>query len=156
MTGPFGSFVADPAATRPCVYLSAGSGFAPMRALVEAELEAPLGRSLTLLVSARTEGDVIDRDRILARDGCTRGSISSERSPAPAVGTCMDASRTCCPISGQSWRAMTCSSPALQGLFVAAQPQPRPSAQSRRSAERSLFFVDDVMPVRNGDESTQE
>lgn len=68
VTGPYGSFVAEPAATRPCVYLSAGSGFAPMRALVEAELETPLGRSLTLLVSARTEGDVIDRDRILAWD----------------------------------------------------------------------------------------
>jgi CDP-4-dehydro-6-deoxyglucose reductase, E3 len=69
VTGPYGSFVAEPAATRPCVYLSAGSGFAPMRALVEAELEAPLGRSLTLVVSARTEGDVIDRDRLLAWDG---------------------------------------------------------------------------------------
>jgi CDP-4-dehydro-6-deoxyglucose reductase len=69
VTGPYGSFVAEPAATRPCAYLSAGSGFAPMRALVEAELEAPLGRPLTLLVSAHTEGDVIDRDRILAWDG---------------------------------------------------------------------------------------
>jgi CDP-4-dehydro-6-deoxyglucose reductase len=69
VTGPYGSFVAGRTPTRPCVYLCAGSGFAPMRALVEAELDAPLGRSLTLLVSARTEGDVIDRDRMLAWDG---------------------------------------------------------------------------------------
>jgi CDP-4-dehydro-6-deoxyglucose reductase len=68
VTGPYGNFVAQSAATRPCVYLAAGSGFAPMRALIEAELEAPLRRSLTLLVSARTDSDVIDRDRILAWD----------------------------------------------------------------------------------------
>ena len=67
VTGPYGAFVAEPAATRPCLYLCAGSGFAPIRALIEAALEAPGGRSLSLVVSARTEEDVIDRDRLLAR-----------------------------------------------------------------------------------------
>jgi CDP-4-dehydro-6-deoxyglucose reductase, E3 len=63
VTGPYGTFVADPASTAPCLYLAAGSGLAPIRALIEAALEAIPQRPLTLIFSARTEADVLDRQR---------------------------------------------------------------------------------------------
>jgi len=64
--GPYGTFVDDPSRTASCLFLAAGSGLAPMRALVEAALLARTRRSLTLILSARTEHDVIDRERFVA------------------------------------------------------------------------------------------
>lgn len=63
VTGPYGTFVADPASRAPGLYLAAGSGLAPIRALVEAALEGSPPRSLLLAFSARTEADVLDRQR---------------------------------------------------------------------------------------------
>jgi CDP-4-dehydro-6-deoxyglucose reductase, E3 len=63
VSGPYGTFVDDPAATAPALFLAAGSGLAPIRALVEAALARPGRRELTLVFSARTEADVIDRER---------------------------------------------------------------------------------------------
>ena len=63
VTGPYGTFVSDPSSNAPCLYLAAGSGLAPIRALAEAALEATPPRPLTLVFSARTEADVLDRDR---------------------------------------------------------------------------------------------
>ena len=65
LTGPYGTFVADPSSSSPCLYLAAGSGLAPIRALIEASLRTTPGRSLTLVLSARTEADVLDRERLL-------------------------------------------------------------------------------------------
>jgi CDP-4-dehydro-6-deoxyglucose reductase, E3 len=62
VSGPYGAFVDDPAATAPCLYLAGGSGLAPNRALIEAALGAGNRSSLTLVFSARTEADVIDRE----------------------------------------------------------------------------------------------
>jgi CDP-4-dehydro-6-deoxyglucose reductase, E3 len=64
LTGPYGTFVADPSCTSPCLYLAAGSGLAPIRALIEASLKAT-AQSLTLVLSARTQADLLDRDRLL-------------------------------------------------------------------------------------------
>lgn len=64
LTGPYGTFVADPCCTSPCLYLAAGSGLAPIRALIETSLKAT-AQSLTLILSARTEADLLDRDRLL-------------------------------------------------------------------------------------------
>lgn len=66
VSGPYGAFVSAAAATRPALYLAAGSGLAPIRALIEAELERPRRPALTLLFSARTEADVIDGERFAA------------------------------------------------------------------------------------------
>jgi len=60
VTGPFGTFVDDPSATAPALYLAAGAGFAPVRALLEDGLARGRRSSLTLVVSARTEAEVID------------------------------------------------------------------------------------------------
>jgi CDP-4-dehydro-6-deoxyglucose reductase len=63
LSGPYGTFVDDTASDRPCLFVAAGSGLAPMRSLIEAALSTGARRSLTLVVSARTEADVIDRER---------------------------------------------------------------------------------------------
>ncbi len=66
ISGPYGTFVEDPTSTAPTLFLAAGSGLAPVRALLEAALAANVRPSLTLIFSARTEADVIDRDRFEA------------------------------------------------------------------------------------------
>ena len=66
ITGPYGTFVADPASTAPCLHLAAGSGLAPIRALIEAALAGAPDRSQTLVFSARTEADELHRERILS------------------------------------------------------------------------------------------
>lgn len=71
VSGPYGSFVDDRAATAPGLFLAAGSGLAPVRALIEGTLAGGARSSLTLVYSARTERDVIDRQRfddLQARD----------------------------------------------------------------------------------------
>jgi CDP-4-dehydro-6-deoxyglucose reductase len=60
VSGPHGTFVDDPGSTAPCVLLAAGSGLAPIRALVEAGLRDGARPSLTLVFSGRSEADVID------------------------------------------------------------------------------------------------
>ena len=63
ISGPYGTFIDHPGSIGPALYLAAGSGLAPIRALLEAELCPGARRSLTLVFSARTEADVIDRAR---------------------------------------------------------------------------------------------
>jgi CDP-4-dehydro-6-deoxyglucose reductase len=65
VSGPYGTFVDDPTSTAPGLFLAAGSGLAPIRALMEAALSTGARESLTLIVSARTEADVIDRERFV-------------------------------------------------------------------------------------------
>jgi len=63
ISGPYGTFVEEPSATAPCLFMAAGSGLGPIRALIEAALATGARRSLTLIFSARTEADVLDRVR---------------------------------------------------------------------------------------------
>lgn len=63
ISGPYGTFVDHPGASGPALYLAAGSGLAPIRALLEAQLRSGARSSLMLIFSARTEADVIDRAR---------------------------------------------------------------------------------------------
>lgn len=65
ISGPYGTFVAEPSSMAPCLYLAAGSGLAPIRALVEAALKTNRRRPLILVFSARTEADVLDHERFL-------------------------------------------------------------------------------------------
>jgi CDP-4-dehydro-6-deoxyglucose reductase len=60
VSGPYGTFLDDPAATAAGLYLAAGSGIAPIRSLIEAALVDGSRGSLTLIFSARTEGDLVD------------------------------------------------------------------------------------------------
>jgi CDP-4-dehydro-6-deoxyglucose reductase, E3 len=63
LSGPYGSFVEDPASTAPGLFLAAGSGLAPIRSLIDARLAAVSRASTTLIFSGRTEADVLDRGR---------------------------------------------------------------------------------------------
>lgn len=63
VSGPYGAFVDAPGSTRPLLLIAGGSGLAPMRALAEAELAVDRRRPVAILFSARTEADVLDRDR---------------------------------------------------------------------------------------------
>ena len=62
-SGPYGTFVNDPTSTEPALFLAAGSGLAPIRALLEAAVATNTRSSLTLIISARSGTEVIDRDR---------------------------------------------------------------------------------------------
>ena len=64
LSGPYGTFVDEPGSSAPALFLAAGSGLAPIRALIEAALRAGNDRPLTLILSARTEADVIDGVRL--------------------------------------------------------------------------------------------
>jgi CDP-4-dehydro-6-deoxyglucose reductase len=89
ISGPYGTFVDEPASTAPRLYLAAGSGVAPMRALVEQGLRAGPRRWQTLIFSARTEADVIDRARFTAlqsRDPCFRFIRTLTRAAGPPPG----------------------------------------------------------------------
>jgi CDP-4-dehydro-6-deoxyglucose reductase len=66
VSGPYGTFVADPDHDGPTLYLAGGSGLAPARSLIEAAVERgatsgqePAQRH-TLVFSGRTTDDVID------------------------------------------------------------------------------------------------
>lgn len=70
VSGPFGTFVADPGHDGPTLYLAGGSGLAPALSLIEAAIErgdahdsVPDGRH-TLVFSGRTAEDVIDEERL--------------------------------------------------------------------------------------------
>jgi len=63
ISGPYGAFVDDDAATAPALYLAGGSGLAPIRALLQDAIATGRRRALTLVFSARTEADIIDGER---------------------------------------------------------------------------------------------
>jgi CDP-4-dehydro-6-deoxyglucose reductase len=87
VSGPHGTFVDDLASNAPCLLLAAGSGLAPIRALIEAGLDAGGRPSLTLVFSARTEADVIDREWFAgchARDPRFRFIRTLTRAAGPA------------------------------------------------------------------------
>lgn len=65
VTGPYGNFVGQQSSTAPCLYLAAGSGLAPIRALIETSLKTSPRRSVTVVFSARTNADVLSRDLLL-------------------------------------------------------------------------------------------
>lgn len=86
VSGPYGTFVEDPGSTAPALLLAAGSGLAPIRALVEAALPDTRRPALTLLFSARTEADVIDADGWAAwqaREPRLRFARTLTRGPGP-------------------------------------------------------------------------
>lgn len=63
VSGPYGTFVADPGADGPVLCLAAGSGLAPIRALAEDAVRRAGAERFTVLFSARTQADVMNMDR---------------------------------------------------------------------------------------------
>ena len=136
VSGPYGTFVEDPAATDPAVFLAAGSGLAPIRALLEAGLATHARSSLTLIFSARSEADVIDRELFQAWQSehpsfrfirtLTRGA-----GPPRTVG-----SRRCCPPCREVSMTTTCSSPAPPHSCSPARRPPTRSEPRARGCTR--------------------
>ncbi len=60
VSGPYGTLTEERGVTAPALHLAAGSGLAPLRALLEAQFAARSRSALTLVFSARSEADVID------------------------------------------------------------------------------------------------
>lgn len=60
VSGPYGTFIGDPAVETPVLCLAAGSGLAPIRSLTEAALRRGYRKPVTLLFSARTREDLYD------------------------------------------------------------------------------------------------
>ena len=61
LSGAYGTFIGDAAATTPVLCLAAGTGLAPILALAEAALRRGYRAPVMLLLSARTEADVYGR-----------------------------------------------------------------------------------------------
>jgi CDP-4-dehydro-6-deoxyglucose reductase, E3 len=62
VSGPYGTFVLGTDPSPPVLALAAGSGLAPIRALAEQVVFEDSGRPFTVLLSARTDADVMDAD----------------------------------------------------------------------------------------------
>lgn len=58
LSGPYGTFIGDPAVDTPVLCLAAGTGLAPILALAEAALRRGFRKPVLLVVSARTRADV--------------------------------------------------------------------------------------------------
>lgn len=58
LSGPYGTFIGDPAVDTPVLCLAAGTGLAPILALAEAALRRGFRKPVMLVVSARTPADV--------------------------------------------------------------------------------------------------
>ncbi len=58
LSGPYGTFIGDPAVDSPILCLAAGTGLAPILALTEAAMRRGFRQPVMLLVSARTHEDV--------------------------------------------------------------------------------------------------
>jgi CDP-4-dehydro-6-deoxyglucose reductase, E3 len=124
LSGPYGTFIADPAQTGPSVYLAGGSGLAPIRALVEAALAADRGCRLTVVFSARTEADVLDRERFAHLEAnhsafrfvrtLTRGNGPAPHGRIPALlsGLCDDLAGHEVFIAGVSGFVLGCAAAA--------------------------------------------
>ncbi len=68
VSGPYGTFLADPDSGRPVLGLAGGSGLAPILALAEDAIRRGLPEPFTLLFSARTEEHLIHHARLTAWD----------------------------------------------------------------------------------------
>jgi CDP-4-dehydro-6-deoxyglucose reductase len=132
LSGPYGTFVAGPDANGPCLYLAAGSGLAPIRSLVESATASPPPRALTLVFSARTEADVLDRERFTQLETThpgfrfvrtlTRGAGRPPRGRIPMIlpGLCGDLADHAVFIAGAPGFVRDCAAAAQAAGALAA------------------------------------
>ena len=66
LAGPFGRFVRRPGATHPVLFVAAGRGLAPVRALLAQELAGDGSTPIRLLFGARAEADLLWRSELEA------------------------------------------------------------------------------------------
>jgi len=61
LSGPYGTFIGDPAVDTPVLCIAAGSGLAPILSLAEAALRRGFSAPVALIFSARTKDDIYDQ-----------------------------------------------------------------------------------------------
>ena len=64
LSGPYGTFIGDPAAETPVLCLAAGTGLAPIMALAEAALSRGYRQPVTVIFSAPSGDDLYDTGRL--------------------------------------------------------------------------------------------
>jgi len=62
LEGPFGTFFLRESAARPVVFLASGTGFAPIKAIIEHALQSGVSRSMTLYWGCRVRADLYMND----------------------------------------------------------------------------------------------
>ena len=150
VSGPYGTFVADPGADGPVLRLAAGSGLAPIRALAEDAVRRAGAQRFTVLFSARTQADVMDMDRFASWQQQYPGlrfvrTLTGQAGEPPLgrlPGCCRRCSGTCAATRCSS-PGLLVSSPTAPGLPAGSAPSqgtctPRSSSTNRgRGALRS-------------------
>jgi CDP-4-dehydro-6-deoxyglucose reductase len=90
VSGPYGTFVADPTSQAPVLCLAAGSGLAPIRALAQDAVPCAGAEWFTVLFFARTPAGVLDRERFASWQRKCSGfrfeSILTEQAGEPPQG----------------------------------------------------------------------
>lgn len=66
--GPKGTFRREPGTEHPALFVGAGTGLAPLRAMLEAELRTSATAPLVLLFGCRTEADILWGEELFALD----------------------------------------------------------------------------------------
>ena len=61
---PFGTFGVEPSSDRPAVLVAGGTGYAPMKSVIEAQISQYTSRPLHLFWGARTSDGLYDRQRL--------------------------------------------------------------------------------------------
>ncbi|MBT00539.1 MAG: ferredoxin [Oceanospirillaceae bacterium] len=61
LSGPYGTFIGDPATDAPVLCLAAGTGLAPILALTDAALRRGFNKPVHLMFSSQTEADIYSR-----------------------------------------------------------------------------------------------
>jgi ferredoxin-NADP reductase len=84
MRGPSGSFVSDPANPRPILFITAGTGFCPVRPMFLEALARGVPTPMWLLLGARTLDDVPYREEQAAWGGHEHLRVELTLSRAPA------------------------------------------------------------------------
>jgi CDP-4-dehydro-6-deoxyglucose reductase len=143
LSGPYGTFIAPTSHAGPCLYLAAGSGLAPIRALIQSAFSEPPRHQSTLVFSARTEADVLDRayfaEVAAAHAGfrfirtLTRGSGPPPHGRIPGILPELFAS-----LAGQ--RVFVAGAPGFVGACAAASEQ---LGAEHALVHTEVFFVDE-------------
>lgn len=65
LSGPYGTFIPEPSLNKPLLFLAAGSGIAPAKAIIESLIKNNYQNNITLFFSARTKADLIKHSQWL-------------------------------------------------------------------------------------------
>ena len=119
LSGPYGTFIGDPAVDTPVLCIAAGSGLAPILSLAEAALRRGFSAPVALIFSARTKDDVYDQGLMAYRNFRFIPTLTREQAPGMQHGRVPDILPKLFPdLSGHS--IFAAGSPAFVDACVAS------------------------------------